>query len=589
MKSIVTYLQNISSKLADQFDLKYLDKYISLSLFNYSALAAFLLYAAVSLIIGNFITASVGLAAILVFALNQRFLVKSQNIQKTSIISILIIAAALLSIFVLCSENFPILVLIAFPPTAVLLLGTRTGSIFSWSIFVIAGLIQFLLPSSENPLVTFLFFTIAYLFVFFTAFLIELHKTTTFDRIEKSLFDSDRASKEKDEFISKLSHQIRTPLNNILAVTSLMHETDMDKEQKNMLDTIQASANNLVTVANSIKEAKIQKITAQQDDVELAFNLNSTIKSTLKLFQTSYEDKVTIKFNYPSDFPDKLFGNPVKIKQIFLNLIENLIKHREKDTITIDVSLHEKSSTDDGITIQFRLLADTKINLPVESSMQNTESIIEVTESHDLFTDLRNLNVIDLSITRDIIESINGRFFIRISSEETLYGFMITLKKPQKSSEEQSKQEPAEEEAYLPSEDIKHEKKAVKLEDAHILLAEDNKINQKIMRLSLQKYVNKIDFADNGKEALDMFGSTRYDLILMDVQMPVMDGIKTTTKMREIEKSTGTHTPIIAITANALLGDRESCLAAGMDDYVSKPFRIEKLIELLENHLEQTQ
>ena len=109
------------------------------------------------------------------------------------------------------------------------------------------------------------------------------------------------------------------------------------------------------------------------------------------------------------------------------------------------------------------------------------------------------------------------------------------------------------------------------------------------MRLSLQKYVNKIDFADNGKEALDMFGSTRYDLILMDVQMPVMDGIKTTTKMREIEKSTGTHTPIIAITANALLGDRESCLAAGMDDYVSKPFRIEKLIELLENHLEQTQ
>ena len=133
---------------------------------------------------------------------------------------------------------------------------------------------------------------------------------------------------------------------------------------------------------------------------------------------------------------------------------------------------------------------------------------------------------------------------------------------------------------------IKPEKK-VPLQDANILLVEDNLINQKIVILSLKKLVNNIDVAFNGKEALDRFGNARYDIILMDIQMPVMDGIVATRKIREIEESGPGHVPIIAITANALAGDRETCLAAGMDDYISKPFQIEVLIqkmrELLEN------
>jgi CheY-like chemotaxis protein len=122
-------------------------------------------------------------------------------------------------------------------------------------------------------------------------------------------------------------------------------------------------------------------------------------------------------------------------------------------------------------------------------------------------------------------------------------------------------------------------KKAVELKDASVLLVEDNLINQKIIQLSLKKIVKTIDVANNGKEALDKFGSNKYDLILMDIQMPVMDGIVATRKIREIESSAGSFTPIIAITANALSGDKEVCIAAGMNDYIAKPFQIEVLIQ----------
>jgi len=120
-----------------------------------------------------------------------------------------------------------------------------------------------------------------------------------------------------------------------------------------------------------------------------------------------------------------------------------------------------------------------------------------------------------------------------------------------------------------------------------ILLVEDNSINQKIVILSLKNKVKNIEVANNGKEALDKFGTTKYDVILMDIQMPVMNGIVATKKIRELEASTNTHTPIIAITANALSGDKEACLAAGMNDYISKPFQVEILLQKMKNLLMQ--
>jgi CheY-like chemotaxis protein len=137
----------------------------------------------------------------------------------------------------------------------------------------------------------------------------------------------------------------------------------------------------------------------------------------------------------------------------------------------------------------------------------------------------------------------------------------------------------------MPFAELKVAKK-VSLKNASVLLVEDNIINQKIVVLNLEKIVKNIDIATNGKEALDKFGTSKYDIILMDIQMPVMDGILATKKIREIESSTNSFTPIIAITANAMSGDRETCLAVGMDDYISKPFQVGELVEKMKNLLE---
>ena len=173
---------------------------------------------------------------------------------------------------------------------------------------------------------------------------------------------------------------------------------------------------------------------------------------------------------------------------------------------------------------------------------------------------------------------------IALSAEDAVFAFPYTLSKP--STKEVTKtvlETPAKSvEPHISEPQIAT---SVELENANVLLVEDNLINQKIVVLSLKKLVKSIDIANNGKEALDKFGTSRFDIILMDIQMPIMNGIVATKKIREIESSSNSHTPIIAITANALLGDKEECLAAGMDDYISKPFQIEVLIQKMKNLL----
>ena len=188
------------------------------------------------------------------------------------------------------------------------------------------------------------------------------------------------------------------------------------------------------------------------------------------------------------------------------------------------------------------------------------------------------IKLMDLNIANKIVESMGGQVEIEISPDNFEFKFTLTFKK----GDSLIKTETKETDSLLS--EIETAGK-VSLKDAHVLLVEDNLINQKIVLLSLKKAVKSVDVANNGKEALDKFGSVKYDVILMDIQMPIMNGIVTTKKIRSIEKSTNSHTPIIAITANALLGDKEECLAAGMDDYISKPFQIETLISKMEKQL----
>jgi CheY-like chemotaxis protein len=183
---------------------------------------------------------------------------------------------------------------------------------------------------------------------------------------------------------------------------------------------------------------------------------------------------------------------------------------------------------------------------------------------------------LNFSIARKIVQFYHGNFEVRSKNHTTNINlaFLLSNDKTQKEVKEETQDD-----------QIIQLQTSQNLEDANILLVEDNSINQKIVLLSLKNKVKNIEVANNGKEALNKFGTTKYDLILMDIQMPVMNGIVATKKIRELESSTNTHTPIIAITANALSGDKESCLAAGMNEYISKPFEVEILLQKMRNLL----
>ncbi|MGM0530035.1 MAG: response regulator [Bacteroidota bacterium] len=369
--------------------------------------------------------------------------------------------------------------------------------------------------------------------------------------------------KDKEEFISKVSHQIRTPLNNIVVVSNMLNPSELNDQTKDYFDTILASTNNLVDVVNSFSD--ITNVDVQErKKYEIKFDLNSTLQNTRNLFvdKESNSQEHPIHIHSSIDYP--LTGDPVKIKQIFLNLIEQILKHSKTKQIEINISDKQTGTDNALVEVVFEL-----------STMDLQQLYKEVRDRSQAVRTKKLINQLELHIAKRTIESLGGQLQIQTLPEK--YNFQFSL--PFKKAEEQPETE--EDTEMLPT----REKEKIELGDANVLLVEDNLINQKIVVLSLKKSVKNVDVANNGKEALDKFGSVKYDIILMDIQMPVMNGIVTTKKIRNIEKSTNTHTPIIAITANALLGDREECLEAGTDDYISKPFQIETLLEKMKNLL----
>jgi CheY-like chemotaxis protein len=261
-----------------------------------------------------------------------------------------------------------------------------------------------------------------------------------------------------------------------------------------------------------------------------------------------------------------MIGDPIKIKQIFLNLIQGILCQMSGNmNQVINITITPEHETKNEIILMFHV----ETSCTTSGTSVNTAGV--QTAIPDMFPS-------DLSNTQKLIEHSGGNLEVRHKDKSSSYSFMLSFQKDlQRKMEE------------IPEKMVIENVKSVKLIDTNVLLVEDNKINQKIVTLSLRNLVRNIDVANNGKEALDKFGTSKYDIILMDIQMPVMDGIIASKKIREIESGTSSQIPIIAITANALSGDREDCLAVGMNEYISKPFQVEELIQKMKALLEKKQ
>ena len=356
-----------------------------------------------------------------------------------------------------------------------------------------------------------------------------------------------------------------------MVTSNLLTSTHLDEQQEDLIETIQASTNNLVNVVNTI--SKVSTIDLSHSGSKINFNLQTTLNSTITLFQSLNHERISIKLIPKSDLHYNLLGDPVKLKQIFLNIIENIIRNSSDQTISITIMYSVLKESERHCELSFRIEAN--ISLKLDLSKIDTFSGYEEAQPENDET-----YYFDFTIAKKLIEHAGSQLLVDTLKDSTAFSFFLIYNTSR--SAVQVEQKPAIVLDYIQP-DI--QQPIINLNDANILLVEDNLINQKIVILSIQKLVKNIDIANNGKEALDKFGTSRYDIILMDIQMPVMDGIIATKKIRELESSTNQRTPIIAITANALAGDKENCLAAGMNDYLSKPFQPEVLIGKMKNLL----
>ena len=367
--------------------------------------------------------------------------------------------------------------------------------------------------------------------------------------VKDSFVDASSSNVKKDDVMADFSHRIREPLNNLVIISDMLMNSGLQKKQKDLIETFIASTNNMVTTVNELTMESAGNISFGTRK-QIRYNILSTIQNTIELYSLKEKANLDFIFNKKDYYEYECHGDPIILKQIFLDLF-NTIESQNSDRPTkVTINLKNEKETDRERHITMRIQTDNNIVFINE----------EGTAGH---------------LASRLITSGNGRFSQESGNNFTVlnitmpFSYPVTEIKPTTGSE-----------VIIPRGRMHKD-----LKDINILLVEDNLINQKITLLTLRPLVKSIDTASNGQEAIEKLNNADYDLVLMDIQMPVMNGISAAEKIRDLESGTDNHIPIIAITANAMIGDREKCLSAGIDEYLAKPFQpsvlIEKIKELL--------
>jgi len=383
------------------------------------------------------------------------------------------------------------------------------------------------------------------------------------EELKKAKVLAEEGIKTKSQFLANMSHEIRTPLNGILGMAQILNETRLSKKQKDIVNILSTSGENLLVLINDILD--FSKIEAGKINfINKDFRLDKPVKEIYDILSRRAEQKgLLLYLDLDKKLPVYVNGDEYRFKQVVLNLVNNAIKFTEEGHIKI--SLENGDINEGRHTIKVSV-EDTGAGIPEAKKKELFKSFSQLDSSS---TKQHEGTGLGLAISKLLTNMMKGE--IGVESEPgkgSTFWFTVSFKKgtpPRKAQTDR----------------VVPQSKKLKSKKISVLVVEDNLINQKISSFSLKKAGMAVTIANNGQEALEMFKKQSFNVILMDIQMPVMDGYEATGEIRKIEKSLNTHTPIIALTANAMQGDAEKCLAAGMDNYLSKPFKIDKLIGIL--------
>ena len=390
--------------------------------------------------------------------------------------------------------------------------------------------------------------------------------------------EAEEASRTKSTFLATMSHDIRTPISGVIGLSDLLLDTDLTKEQLEYTELISRSGENLLGLINDILD--FSKIEAGKLELEmLNFDLHSTVKDIVALFAHRVDgSKLKIEYQLDPAIPARLRGDPRRISQIFNNLVGNALKFTHEGKITINAKLQGELDNFDTILFEVH---DTGIGIPHD---RLAAVFCPYTQAEGSTTRKYGGTGLGLAICKQLVEVMEGE--IGVTSEVGKGStFWFTGRFEKQISEEPLATGNQVENAH----DTSDPAVSGAARSWRILLAEDNPINQKIAANTLNKLGYSVDVVANGREAVRALELTDYDLVFMDCLMPEMNGFEATVEIRDINSDVLNHSvPIIAMTANAMTGDREHCLEMGMDDYLAKPIRKTELAEMMDKWLKDT-